>query len=100
MIKIDKRSKAYRDACKTSAGEVVEIVVAKDTQVGGDHYLCMGIQPWDAMQTWMTAEQYVGFLRGNSLKYLARCDAKGGLEDIKKAHHYLSELIRYSEGLR
>jgi hypothetical protein len=29
--------------------------------------------------------------------YLGRHKLKGGLQDIKKAHHHLSELIRYFE---
>ena len=51
------------------------------------------IQPWDAMKAWMTQEQYKGFLRGNAIKYLARCDDKGGVEDLRKAMHYLEKLI-------
>lgn len=41
----------------------------------------------------MTPEAFEGFLRGNAIKYLARCDDKGGLEDLKKARHYLDKLI-------
>ena len=79
-----------------------EIVLAKpfvpstkadDLQVGGDHYKNMGVQPWKAMESWMTPEQFAGFLRGNAIKYLARCDAKGGLDDVKKARHYIDKLI-------
>lgn len=79
-----------------------EIVLAKpfvpsnkadDLQVGGDHYKNMGVQPWKAMESWMTPEQFAGFLRGNAIKYLARCDAKGGIDDIKKAKHYIEKLI-------
>lgn len=66
---------------------------ADSQQIGGDHYHSMGVQPWKAMECWMTKEQFLGFLRGNALKYLARCDAKGGLEDVKKAHHYLGKYI-------
>lgn len=62
------------------------------TQIGGDHYRTKTIQPWDAMQAWMTPEQFRGFLRGNAIKYLARCDDKGGIEDIQKAAHYLEKL--------
>lgn len=64
-------------------------------QVGGDHYAKKSIQPWDAMEAWMSPEQYAGFLRGNAIKYLARCDDKGGLEDLKKAGHYLDRLIEF-----
>ena len=62
-------------------------------QVGGDHYRNMGVQPWVAMESWMTTEQFVGFLRGNAIKYLARCDVKGKVEDVKKARHYIDKMI-------
>ena len=62
-------------------------------QVGGRHYADKTIQPWDAMEAWMSAEQFRGFLRGNAIKYLARCDDKGGVEDLRKAAHYLDKLI-------
>lgn len=67
-------------------------------QVGGDHYVTMGVQPWTAMQSWMSRDAFAGFLRGNAIKYLARCDAKGGLEDLKKARHYLDRLIELEAG--
>ena len=68
------------------------MIPTRSTQVGGDHYRSKAIQPWDAMESWMSPEQYKGFLRGNAIKYLARCDDKGGIEDIKKAEHYLAKL--------
>jgi hypothetical protein len=66
-------------------------------QVGGSHYKDMRVQPWEAMQAWMTPEQFAGFLRGNAIKYLARCDVKGGLQDIKKSQHYIAKLIEVSK---
>jgi hypothetical protein len=66
---------------------------ADDLQVGGDHYKNMGIQPWKAMESWMSPEEFRGFLKGNSIKYLARCNAKGGVEDVKKARHYIDKLV-------
>jgi hypothetical protein len=68
-------------------------------QVGGDHYVELAVQPWEAMRAWMSPAQYRGFLRGNAIKYLARGGAKGGFaagteqEDYEKAMHYLAELI-------
>lgn len=64
-----------------------------DEQIGGDHYKSKTVQPWDAMEAWLTPEQFKGFLRGNIIKYLARYDDKGGVEDLKKARHYLDKLI-------
>lgn len=66
---------------------------ANQTQVGGTHYTAKAIQPWEAMQAWMTEEEFCGFLRGNCLKYLVRYKDKGGVEDLRKARHYLDKLI-------
>lgn len=62
-------------------------------QIGGRHYISKAVQPWTAMQSWMTPEQFRGFLLGNAIKYLARCDDKGGVVDLRKARHYLDKLI-------
>jgi hypothetical protein len=67
-------------------------------QVGGDHYKDNPVQPWAAMEAWMGGEQFVGFLRGNVIKYIARCDKKGGVQDLKKAQHYLTKLIEICDG--
>lgn len=70
---------------------------ANETQVGGSHYKDKAVQPWQAMQAWMTHEEFTGFLRGNVIKYVARCNEKGGIEDLKKARHYLDKLIETLE---
>ena len=69
----------------------------RSTQVGGTHYAEMRIQPWDAINVWSTPEMVLGYHVNTAVSYLARFRAKGGLQDIKKAHHHLSELIRYFE---
>ena len=73
-----------------------------DIQIGGDHYKSMAVEPWHAMKAWLTPEEYVGFLRGNIIKYHAR--ANSGKEDkliqIQKAGHYqkqLEEFLAYLE---
>jgi hypothetical protein len=66
---------------------------ANDMQVGGEHYQNKAVQPWDAMQAWMTDEQFKGFLWGNVIKYIARWQDKGGIEDLRKARHYMDKLI-------
>ena len=72
-------------------------MAANDVQIGGNHYKSKKIQPWDAMAEWMTHEEFVGFLRGNAIKYMARARDKGGVEDYKKARHYLDKLIEITE---
>ena len=66
---------------------------ARESQIGGDHYRKLVIQPWDAMQEWMTSDQFTGFLQGNILKYIVRFRDKGGVQDLRKAQHYLAKLI-------
>ena len=79
----------------------VEPVKPTKYQVGGDHYMSMGVQPWDAMKSWLPPEQFIGFLRGNALKYLARAGAKGhDSDDYKKALHYLEALRDFKESLQ
>ena len=45
----------------------------------------------------MTHESFLGFLRGNVMKYIWRFNKKNGIEDMKKAHWYLDRLIKESE---
>ncbi len=46
---------------------------------------------------WLSPEEYIGFLRGNYIKYLARFHMKGGLEDLRKANWYLNKHIENME---
>lgn len=66
---------------------------ANDRQVGGTHYKTVSVEPWAAMESWMSREEFVGFLRGNAIKYLARCNTKGGITDVEKAQHYTEKLL-------
>lgn len=69
---------------------------ALDVQEGGDHYRTMGLQPWEALDHWLTHEQHLGYLLGSAIAYLGRYNAagagKGGTEDVKKARHYLQRM--------
>jgi len=60
---------------------------ANDTQTGGTHYQ-VAIQPWDYI-----IANNLGYLEGNVIKYVTRYKNKGGIEDLRKAQHYLSKLI-------
>ena len=60
---------------------------AINKQVGGSHYKEMAEQPIE----FITANQ-LGFCEGNAIKYICRYKAKGGVEDIEKAIHYLQIL--------
>ena len=61
---------------------------ANAIQHGGDHYKSNAIQPWD----YIVAND-IPFLEGNAIKYLTRWRDKGGIEDIRKAQHYIEKLL-------
>ena len=62
-------------------------------QIGGDHYKDMAIEPWEVMQAVLTAEEFIGFLKGNVLKYSLRAGKKAGAyDDAHKARHYALKL--------
>ena len=65
---------------------------ANDIQVAGDHYKKLPIQAWDFI-----AANNIGFFEGNAIKYLTRWRDKGGVEDLRKAKHYIEKLIELQE---
>jgi hypothetical protein len=48
----------------------------------------------DYIEQQLTAEQFRGYLTGNSIKYLHRYQYKNGVEDLKKQVWYTERLIR------
>lgn len=67
-------------------------------QVGGSHYKDMPVQPWEAMEAWLTPEEYRGYHKGVAIGYIAREQQKGGLQDIEKAIHHLQRLVEFEHG--
>lgn len=66
---------------------------ANDYQVDGNHYKERPIQPWEVMEAILTHEEFIGFLKGNIIKYTMRHGAKEGADyDIEKAKHYMHKL--------
>ncbi len=62
------------------------------TQVGGDHYTKLAIQPWDIIDTWPVAER-VAYYRGNAMKYLMRLNDKDDpVPNARTAEHYCAKL--------
>lgn len=61
---------------------------ANDKQQGGNHYKRKAIQPWDYI-----AANEIGFFEGSAIKYLTRWRDKGGIEDLRKANHFIEKLI-------
>jgi hypothetical protein len=57
---------------------------ALNTQEGGSHYKNMLIQPVEFI-----VKNDIAFLEANVIKYVCRHRSKNGLEDLKKAEHYI-----------
>ena len=65
---------------------------ANDTQVGGDHYKVGGEEHWDRV-----ARLSQDYFQGQITKYVERWKYKGGVEDLKKARHFLDKYIEVAQ---
>ena len=62
------------------------------------HYNDFGIECIDAIKAMLTKEEYIGYLRGNTLKYRWRMWYKGKpIEDLSKAAWYDEKLLKAVE---
>lgn len=59
-----------------------------EKQVGGSHYQKMKIQPLEYIEA-----NKLPYCEGNVIKYVSRHRIKNGVEDIKKAMHYLEFIM-------
>jgi len=64
--------------------------ILTNTQVGGDHYKNLKIQPTEFIHA-----NNIPFIEGNIIKYVIRHRNKNGIEDLKKAKHYIDLLIQF-----
>lgn len=64
---------------------------ADDIQAGGSHYKDMGVQPWTVMEALLTREEFIGYLKGNLIKYGMR-QGKKDSPDAEKWRHYNMKL--------
>ena len=51
----------------------------------------------DASEAMLSQEEYIGYLRGNSMKYRWRFRYKNGFEDLNKAEWYEKRLVKFME---
>ena len=62
------------------------------------HYTFGKVECIDAIEGCMIDDEYVGFLRGNIMKYIWRYrDKENPLKDLKKCEWYLKKLIEFYE---
>ena len=67
-------------------------MTALQHQEGGGHYKDMAIQPVEFIHA-----NGIGYFEGNVIKYVTRWRKKNGIEDLKKARHYVDLLIDLEE---
>lgn len=63
-------------------------VSAFEKQEGGSHYKDMQIQPVEFIN-----KNQIPYIEGCVIKYCCRWRKKNGIEDLKKARHFLDLLI-------
>jgi hypothetical protein len=68
-------------------------VPALQIQVGGNHYKTFQIQPVEYI-----VKNDIPYMEGNVIKYVSRHSAKGGIDDIRKAYHYLKLIAEMKYG--
>lgn len=83
-----------RDANKS----IPSMSTANDRQEGGDHYRYVdGEQHWDRLVRLYGIDVAYVYFVGNITAYVERYRHKNGVEDLKKAKHYLEKLIELEE---
>ena len=68
------------------------LMSALDSQVGGNHYKDLKIQPVEYIH-----QNNLGFIEGSVIKYVTRWKSKNGVQDLRKARHFLDLLIEMNE---
>jgi hypothetical protein len=63
---------------------------ANDRQVGGSHYQQQPYQHWD-----FVLKTNLPYMEAQIVKYLSRWRTKNGVEDLRKAQHFLEKLIEH-----
>ena len=79
----------YKDKPKSISERAAQPETPLDIQVGGGHYKTMVIQPIEFIM-----RNDLNFCQGNIIKYICRYKDKNGIEDLKKAIHYINLLMQ------
>lgn len=77
------------------AGNTKIKATANDPVNNPSHYNTGGIECIEAMQAMLSTEEFIGYLRGNGLKYRWRFRYKNGIEDLRKAEWYDKKLLTF-----
>lgn len=95
-IDISKYAESLRDRrLPRFVDDPPPVVEDKNDEVNHpEHYNTGKVECIEAIRASMSAEEFKGYLKGNTLKYLWRYSYKGKpKQDLEKAQWYLSKLI-------
>lgn len=65
-------------------------MAANDRQEGGAHYKGAPVEHWD-----FVLMHNIPYMEAQVIKYVMRWRAKNGLEDLRKARHFIEKLIEW-----
>jgi hypothetical protein len=89
MVRMKQEDKQQRVAPAPAGSSTL----ANDYQIGGDHYKKVpGEQHWDRV-----ARLGLNYFQAMVTRYVERYRDKNGVEDLKKARHFLDKLIELEE---
>lgn len=75
------------------------VSAADDAVNHPSHYTHGSVECIDAIESALTPDEFAGFCKGNSLKYLWRAGRKGSaVEDLRKARWYQDRAIKHAAG--
>lgn len=86
-------TKAVTGGSSARLTDLPNVKRATDVQEGGSHYKDLPIQPIEYILA-----NSIPYAEGCVIKYVTRWRAKGGVQDLKKAKHFLELLIEHVEG--
>ena len=87
----------YRDAVQISKDKEffkLQNSVEKSKSLKEYDVDCLIKLKFDDFLSELSPEEFIGYLRGNSLKYRWRFRYKNGIEDLKKAEWYENRLLK------
>ena len=87
-LSVQQMKEVTKQALEIMENEMKKQENVNNIQHGGTHYKDKSMQPWDYI-----AANNLGYFEGNIVKYVSRWREKGGVEDLRKARHYLDKLI-------
>lgn len=85
-------AEAHMPNCKRLSPEIADSLPANSIQYGGTHYKKLKIQHWDYVEA-----NNIPYLEACAIKYVTRWRDKGGVEDLRKAIHFIQKRIELEE---